>query len=157
VIDRSRRDEGEDAQVDEHMEEAATLLGTEPRLAAAVPKTMQQLAEAHVQRLAMASREKANEDSQIATSEVSQGVKNSPMVPSDPKMPSVVRGPSARGRKRARSVSSSEGAGNFERPTRGRLKVESMPARTLRPRVPKSDEKKQRERELGLAYRRAIE
>ncbi|KAF8526095.1 hypothetical protein JB92DRAFT_2873311 [Gautieria morchelliformis] len=162
AIDRSRRDEGEDAHVDEHMEEAVTLLGTEPRLAAAVPKTMQQLAEAHAQRLAMASREKANEDSQMATSDVSQGIRNSLMVPSDTKVPSVVRGPSTRGRKRARSVSSSEGAGNFERPARGRLKVESKsspagPARTLRPRVPKSDEKKQRERELELAYRRATE
>ena len=151
----------DDPDIDEHMQEAVVHV-VEPRLPGSMPKTMQQLAEANAQRLAIAPPEKAGEYPQIALIETSPNRRTSVMRNDDTKDISVLRARSTRSRKRARSVSSSEETGSVEHLERSRLKAgrTSGPiaqVRTLRPRVPKSDEKKRQERELELAYRRAIE
>ena len=147
-----------DLDVNEHVEEVI-LHAAEPRLTG-VPKTMQQLAELNAQRLAMTPPEKP-EDPNLTSNEIPQSINSSRMPNNDTKTPSVLRTRSTRGRKRARSQSSSEETGGFKTPERVRLKTgktsgPSAPPRTLRPRIPKSNEKKQQERELELAYRRAI-
>lgn len=150
----------EDIDVEETKEETA-LLDAEQKQPTLIPKTMQQLAEANAQTLAMASAEATNQDL-LATADTSQSVQNSLLMKRGEKMPSVGHSRSMRSRKRARSASSPEDISSDEPPHRSRLKAGKSPghvapARTLRPRVPKSDAKKKQERELELAYRRAIE
>lgn len=152
------RDVVEDPDVDGDME--AVILPVAERTPG-MPKTMQQLAEANTQRLALMSSEIVNGDPQSANGDMSQAIRTPPLESNHAKEASIRRARSVRSRKRARSGSSPE-TGSAERPKHSRMKVGDTSGpiasvRTLRPRVPKSDAKKQQERELELAYRRAIE
>ncbi|KAF8587586.1 Rad4-domain-containing protein [Ramaria rubella] len=167
--DQIQDDPGIDAEVNHHSEsnrgDAHTLepddnmeVVSEPMSQVVAPRTMQQLAEADMQRLAVMPIEQMPAEALIAKTGAStasgNGTAPATLVPQ-------TKTRVTRGRKRTRASSGSEEAESDDRPRRGRTKTvpvsnASTPARTLRPRVPKSDEKKRRERELEIAYRRAI-
>ncbi|KAF8527521.1 hypothetical protein BU17DRAFT_81725 [Hysterangium stoloniferum] len=125
-----------------------------------IPKTLQELAEANPDVFMAQASESAVCTPQTNVPGMRRAnAKQSRPRKSDSKQGSASRADASRLRKRARSTNSSSEEEAHSSPKRSRVTSTSTPAttRTLRARLPKSEEKKRQEREQELAFRRAIQ
>jgi len=149
---------------DVEMEEIIPVPALKTRVDA--PKTMQQLAEANAQELTIASLEQTVPELNLPANGTSRATRASRRSSGTPSELALARGRATRGRKRTRDLSDTSEEEDEEdkveeRPKRGKTQIKAVttpapPTRTLRARIPKSDEKKRKEREMEEAYRRAI-